>query len=39
LVWGNGDYLYMNRGSTRPENRRVYRIDMGKRGAPYHGRK
>lgn len=39
LVWGNGDYLYMNRGSTQPENRRVYRIDMGKKGAPYYGRK
>ena len=39
LVWGNGDFLYMNRGNTQPENRRVYRIDMGKKGAPYYGRK
>ncbi|MGH7596749.1 MAG: IPT/TIG domain-containing protein [bacterium] len=39
LVWGNGDFLYMNRGSTVASNRRVLRIDMGKKGAPYHGRR
>lgn len=39
LVWGNENYLYMNRGSAQPENRRVIRIDMGKKGAPYYGRK
>ncbi|MDZ7290444.1 MAG: IPT/TIG domain-containing protein [candidate division KSB1 bacterium] len=39
LVWGNGDFLYQNRGSDKPENRRVIRIDMGKKGAPYYGRK
>lgn len=39
LVWGNGDYLYMNRGSTQAELRRVIRIDMGKKGAPYYGRR
>lgn len=39
IVWGNGDHLYMNRGSTQASNRRVYRIDMGKKGAPYYGRK
>ncbi len=39
LVWGNGDFLYVNRGGTQPENRRVLRIDMGKKGAPYYGRR
>lgn len=37
MVWGNGNYLYVNRGGT-PEMRRVIRIDMGKPGAPYYGR-
>src|SRR5574341_780489 len=27
IVWGNGDFLYMNRGSTLPANRGVIRID------------
>ena len=39
IVWGNGDYLYMNRGNRVASNRRVYRIDMGKKGAPYYGRR
>jgi hypothetical protein len=37
MIWGNGNYLYINRGGT-PEIRRVIRIDMGKPGAPYYGR-
>jgi WD40 repeat protein len=37
IYWGNGDYLYMiNGNSTSGEVWNVYRIDMGKKGAPYY---
>jgi len=38
MVWGNGNYLFVNRGSTDSQIRRLIRIDMGKPGAPYYGR-
>jgi hypothetical protein len=38
LVWGNGDYLFVNRTSKDPNLRRVIRVAMGKKGAPYYGR-
>lgn len=38
MVWGNGNYLFVNRGSTVSQIRRLIRIDMGKPGAPYYGR-
>lgn len=38
LVWGNGNYLYVNRYNTDEENSGVDRIIMGKKGAPYFGR-
>jgi hypothetical protein len=42
LVWGNGNYLYLNRGRTlagsETQRERVVRIRMDKSGAPYYGR-
>ena len=35
MTWGNSNYLYLN---YRGENRAIYRLDMGIKGAPYHGR-
>jgi hypothetical protein len=39
LVWGTGNSLYLARGSaSQITNRRVFRIDVGKKGAPDYGR-
>jgi hypothetical protein len=42
LVWGNGNYLYLNRGRTleasEAQRERVVQIKMDKSGAPYYGR-
>ncbi len=38
FVWGNDQYLYVNRASTDPELMRLIRITMGKMSAPYYGR-
>ena len=40
LVWGNGNSLYLSRGSVSAiRDRRVLRIDLGKKGAPDYGRR
>lgn len=39
IIWGNGKYLYLNRASLGQSiAERVYRMGMGKDGAPYFGR-
>jgi len=37
LVWGNGNFLYINRGAAY-EAVQVVAVEMGKPGAPYYGR-
>ncbi|NQU28857.1 MAG: hypothetical protein HQ528_11250 [Candidatus Marinimicrobia bacterium] len=36
MVWGTGDYLYVNSGKL--DNKKTWRINVGKTGAPYYGR-
>lgn len=36
--WGNGQYLYVNRKSPEDPKKRLIRITMGKKAAPYYGR-
>lgn len=37
IYWGPGNYLYsINGNTTTSETWKVYRIDMGKKGAPYY---
>ena len=38
LVWGNGDYLYINRYGKDDDASGVDRVIMGKKGAVYYGR-
>jgi len=38
MTWGNDVYLYVNRRSDDPKKKRILRINMQKRGAPYYGR-
>jgi hypothetical protein len=38
FVWGNGQYLYVNRRSLSTDYRTVVRVTMGKNSAPYYGR-
>ncbi len=38
ICWGNGNYLYMNRLGRSDDDSGIYRIVMGKKGAPYYGR-
>jgi hypothetical protein len=39
IVWGNGQILYLNRGTTFDTGtNRLMRLGMGKNGAPYYGR-
>ena len=38
ICWGNGNYLYINWAGRTDEESGIYRIIMGKKGAPYYGR-
>lgn len=38
LVWGNGNYIYINRYGENDDVSGVDRVIMGKQGAPYYGR-
>ena len=38
MSWGNDVYLYVNRRSDDPKKKRILRINMQKKGAPYYGR-
>lgn len=39
VTWGEGKFLYVNRhDNINPDNRRVVRVSMAMRGAPYYGR-
>jgi hypothetical protein len=38
FCWGTGQYLYVNRRSNNPNEKRVIRLTMGKNSAPYYGR-
>ncbi len=38
MVWGNGNYLYVNRRSVDGAKKRIIRINLLKEGAPYYGR-
>lgn len=38
LVWGGGQYLYVNRANRDGELRRIIKVNMLKEGAPYYGR-
>ncbi len=38
FMWGNSQYLYVNRRSLSGEYRTVVRVTMGKNSAPYYGR-
>lgn len=38
FVWGNDQYLYVNRSSTNIELMRLIRVTTGKMSAPYYGR-
>ena len=35
LYWGNGNYLYINRYGRSDDDSGIYRLVMGKKGAPY----
>ncbi len=39
MVWGNDQYLYVNRRTVNNANKRIIRITMGKNSAPYYGRR
>lgn len=38
MTWGNGDYLYVTRKNEDEDKRRILRINMRKKTAPYYGR-
>jgi len=38
VVWGNGNYIYINRYGENDDVSGVDRVIMGKKGAPYYGR-
>ena len=39
LCWGEDKYLYINRhDESDPDNRRIIRVSLAVRGAPYYGR-
>ncbi|MDQ7053702.1 MAG: hypothetical protein Q9P14_12720 [candidate division KSB1 bacterium] len=38
MVWGNGQYLYVNRRNVDATKKKIIRINMLKNGAPYFGR-
>lgn len=38
VVWGNGNYIYINRYGENDDVSGVDRVIMGKNGAPYYGR-
>jgi hypothetical protein len=38
IIWNNEDELYLNRGTSYRFSARVYRMGVGKNGAPYFGR-
>lgn len=38
ICWGNGNYLYLNKLGREDKDSAIYRIIMGKKGAPYFGR-
>ncbi|APF19514.1 IPT/TIG domain-containing protein [Caldithrix abyssi] len=38
MVWGNGDYLYINRRSSEASKKRILRVNMLRKSAPYFGR-
>jgi len=38
MTWGNREYLYATRKSSEDEKKRILRINMRKKGAPYFGR-
>jgi len=38
ICWGNGNYLYLNKLGSEDEDSGIYRIVIGKQGAPYFGR-
>ncbi len=38
MVWGTGQYLYVNRRSLSDDLKRIIRVTMGKNSAPYYGR-
>ena len=39
LCWDNGNYLFVNRKGPLDEDKRLIRVTMPKKGAPYYGRK
>jgi len=38
FCWDNGQYLFVNRKGPNDEDKRLIRITMGKKSAPYYGR-
>ncbi len=38
FCWGSDQFLYVNRRSNNPKEKRIIRVTMGKNSAPYYGR-
>jgi hypothetical protein len=39
MIWGNDQYLYVNRRTTNNAHKRIIRLTTGKNSAPYYGRR